>query len=39
MLLLEFVVHNPLHEATLADTGVTDDNELEEMILSRNRLV
>ena len=33
MLSFELIVHNSLHEATLAHTCVSNDNQLEQMIL------
>ena len=39
MLLLELVVHHSLHEARLSNSCVTDDDELEEVILLRQCLV
>jgi len=39
VLLLEFVIHDTLHEAGLAYTSVADDDQLVEVILGWQRLV
>ena len=39
MLHLEFVVHNTFHEARLAHSSVSNDNQLEKVILGGQRLV
>ena len=39
MFLLELVVHDSLHEATLSDAGVADDDEFEEVVLGGDGLV
>ena len=39
VLSLELVIHYSLHQARLSDTSVTDDDELEEVILRCQRLV
>ena len=39
MLLLELVVHYALHEAGLAHARISNDNQLEEVILRRQRPV
>lgn len=36
MLLLEFIVHYSLHETTLADSSVTNDDQFEEVVLTGN---
>jgi hypothetical protein len=35
----EFVIHDSLHEATLAYPSVSDDNQLKQVVLSGERLV
>ena len=39
MLNLELVVHDSLHEATLADTGISNNDQLEQVVLRRQCLV
>ena len=39
MLSLEFVVHDSLHETTLADSSVSNDNQLEQVVLCVESLV
>jgi hypothetical protein len=39
MLGLELIVHDSLHETTLADTSVSNNNEFEEEILSTQGLI
>ena len=39
MFLLEFVIHYSLHETTLANAGVSNNDKLEEMVLCGDRLV
>ena len=33
MLSLELIVHDSLHQATLSDSGIPNDNELKQVIL------
>ena len=39
MLLLELVVHDSLHEAGFADTRISNDDKLEQMVLRWQRSV
>lgn len=39
MFTFEFIVHDPLHEARLADSGIADDDQLEQMVLSCDCLI
>ncbi len=39
MLDLELVVHDSLHEATLADTGISNNDQLEQVVLRRQCLI
>ena len=39
MLNLELIVHYSLHKATLANTGISDNDQLEQVILRRQCLV
>jgi hypothetical protein len=39
MLTLELIIHNSLHEARLADTGISNNNKFKQMVLRAERLV
>ena len=39
MLSLELVVHDSLHQTTLAHTSVSDNNQLEQVVLGVQSLV
>ena len=39
VLLFELVVHDSLHQTTLAHTGVADDDQFEQVVLGAQRFV
>lgn len=39
MLTLELIIHNSLHKARLADAGISNNNQLEQVVLRAERLV
>ena len=39
MLLLELVVHDPFHEAGFSDSGITYNNQLEQVVLGGESFV